>query len=74
MGVATITGTVSDPAGVETCNWSSPSLVRWVPLLGPNLTVVAPLSPVPVIVTTVPPAVGPRAGATAVMVGAPAAV
>ena len=37
----------------------------------PNVTVVAPeTKPLPVRVTTVPPAVGPAAGVTLVMVGA----
>ena len=36
----------------------------------PNLTAVAPVKPVPVMVTVVPPAVGPVVGLTEVTVGA----
>ncbi|WP_245560438.1 hypothetical protein [Nocardia asiatica] len=35
----------------------------------PNLTVVGPVKPVPVIVTLVPPVVGPDVGEMEVMVG-----
>ena len=38
--------------------------------VAPNLTAVAPVRFVPVIVTLVPPAVGPALGLTAVTVGA----
>jgi hypothetical protein len=36
----------------------------------PNVTAVAPVNPVPVIVTLVPPVAGPEVGATLVTVGA----
>ena len=39
-------------------------------LVAPNRTAVAPLKPVPVIVTVVPPASGPAAGDIEVTVGA----
>ncbi len=38
----------------------------------PNLTAVTPVNPVPVIVTLVPPAVGPLAGEIEVTAGAEA--
>ena len=34
----------------------------WSRLVAPNLTAVAPVNPVPVMVTLVPPAVGPASG------------
>src|SRR5208337_5497894 len=40
-----------------------------VPAVDPNLTDVAPVNPVPVTVTVVPPANGPAAGVTPVTVG-----
>ena len=43
--------------------------VRPVPAPGPNLTAVAPVNPVPVTVTRVPPAVGPLVGEMTVIVG-----
>ena len=43
---------------------------RLVPEVVPNLTAVAPVNPVPVIVTAVPPAVDPLAGEMLVTVGA----
>ena len=39
----------------------------------PKVTAVAPVKPVPLIVTLVPPAIGPLAGETALTVGADAA-
>ena len=44
--------------------------VKLVALVAPNLTAVAPVKFVPVIVTTVPPVVGPEFGLTGVTVGA----
>ena len=43
--------------------------VKLVALVAPNLTAVAPDSAVPVIVTDVPPVVGPAFGATEVTAG-----
>jgi hypothetical protein len=71
------------PPGVVTLTSTTPAIwagevmvilvleftVRLVPAVVPNLTAVAPVNPVPVIVTTVPPAVGPLAGEMAVTVG-----
>ncbi len=42
--------------------------VAW---LAPNATVVGPANPLPVMVTTVPPATGPALGLRALMVGTP---
>ena len=44
-------------------------LVRMVPALPPNVTDVAPFNAVPVIVTVVPPAIGPVAGLMLTMLG-----
>ena len=44
--------------------------VKPVAAVAPNLTAVAPVKPVPVIVTLVPPAVGPAVGEIEVTVGA----
>ena len=43
--------------------------VRWVPAVVPNRTAVAPVNPVPVTMTRVPPAVGPLGGEMAVTLG-----
>ena len=43
-----------------------------VAAVDPKVTAVAPVKPVPVTVTLVPPAVGPEPGANAVTVGAAA--
>ncbi len=43
--------------------------VKEVATMLPNLTEVAPVKPVPVIVTIVPPAIGPELGETPVTVG-----
>ena len=47
----------------------SEATTRLVPAVDPNSTVVAPVNPVPVTVTVVPPANGPKAGEIPVMVG-----
>ncbi|GGO99709.1 hypothetical protein GCM10012280_66790 [Wenjunlia tyrosinilytica] len=67
-GVTTVTLTVPEPAGA--------AVVIWVALTGvndtdvaPNLTVVAPVKSVPVIVTGVPPAFEPPLGLRLVMTG-----
>jgi hypothetical protein len=43
--------------------------VKTEALVEPNLTDVAPVKPVPVIITDVPPAAGPLLGSTLVTVG-----
>ena len=45
------------------------TLILWYAQVPPNLTTVAPVKPVPVIVTLVPPSVLPVAGVTEVTVG-----
>ena len=45
------------------------TLRPWPPVV-PKLTALAPVKPVPVMVTVVPPAGGPATGLTAVTVGA----
>ena len=44
--------------------------MKLVAAVAPKLTAVAPVKPVPVMVTEVPPASGPAVGLTAVTVGA----
>lgn len=44
--------------------------VKLVAAVAPNVTAVTPVKPVPVIVTTVPPAVGPEVGEIEPTVGA----
>ena len=66
-----VTATLAAPAtlaGVCTTICVAVLLVT-VPATPPNVTDVALLKPVPVIVTEVPPPTGPVAGETAVMVG-----
>ena len=58
------------PAGEVAVIWVSESTVKVVAGVVPKSTAVAPVKPVPVMVTEVPPAVGPEPGATEVTVGA----
>jgi len=69
-GVVTVTLTVPvlPAAGLVTVICVAESAVI-VPAAPPKLTPVAPARPVPVIVTGVPPPVGPRAGDIAVTTG-----
>ena len=65
-GVVTVTSTVAAASAGEMMEIEVEELTtRPVPAVVPNLTTVAPVKPVPVTVTGVPPAVGPRAGAHA---------
>ncbi len=50
----------------------SETTVKLAARTAPKVTLVAPLNPVPVMVTLVPPAVGPELGVTAVTDGADA--
>ncbi len=50
--------------------WVSESTVKVAAGVEPKSTAVAPVKSVPVMVTVVPPAVGPAVGLTAVTVGA----
>jgi hypothetical protein len=67
--VVTVTSTVPTPAGEVAVIWVALSTVK-EPALLPNLTAVAPEKLVPVMVTLVPPDVGPVFGLTLVTVGA----
>jgi hypothetical protein len=69
-GVVTVTSTTpASPAGEVAVMLVSLATVNEIAALDPKLTAVAPVYPVPVIVTAVPPATGPDAGATTVTVG-----
>ncbi len=68
-GVVTVTSTVPAPAGEVAVIWVSELTVNEVAAVAPNATAVAPVNPVPVIVTEVPPACGPLLGLTLVTVG-----
>jgi hypothetical protein len=67
-GVVTVMSTVPVPAGLVTVICVPESAVI-APAAPPKLTLVAPANPVPVIVTTVPPVLGPRAGEITVTAG-----
>ena len=68
--VVTVTSTVPvEPAGAVAVMLFAVLAVIVADVL-PNLTAVAPARLVPVIVTVVPPAVGPAVGVTCVTVGA----
>ena len=65
----TVTSTVPAPPGLVAVIWVSESIVIVVADVTPNPTDVAPIKPLPVITTDVPPTVGPDAGAIAVTAG-----
>ena len=71
-GVTTVTSTVPAlPAG-EVAEMLEPSALTETMVPGwllPKSTAVAPVNPVPVIVTEVPPVVGPKEGAMAFTTG-----
>ena len=70
-GVVTATDVApAPPAGVTAVIWVSPVTVKLVAALPPKVTALAPVRPVPVIVTLVPPAVDPELGVALVIVGA----
>ena len=73
-GELTRTRTIPAPGGLWTCSSLSSMGFTLVPSALPKLTAAACARLVPVIMTSVPPAVGPRAGATPVMVGTPGLV
>jgi hypothetical protein len=69
--VVTVTSTApADPAGAVAVMEVAELTVKPVAATVPNLTAVAPVKPVPVTVTDVPPAAGPELGLIAVTVGA----
>ncbi len=69
-GVVTVTSTVPLPAGAVAVMLVALTTVMPVAEAAPNLTAVAPVKPVPVMVTEVPPLAGPELGEMAVTVGA----
>ena len=69
--VVTVTSMVpAEPAGEVAVILIAELTVKLVAAAAPNLTAVAPVNPVPVTNTTVPPARGPLAGEITVTVGA----
>jgi hypothetical protein len=68
-GVVTVTSTVPEPGGDDAVISVELTRLTLVAPFGPKLMPVAPTKFVPVIVTLVPPAVGPDAGLTPVTVG-----
>src|SRR6202790_5136741 len=69
-GVVTVTSTVAAASAGEVMEMDVAELTtRPVPATVPNFTTVAPVKPVPVTVTGVPPVVGPLLGLTPVTVG-----
>ena len=68
--VVTVTSTApDDPAGATAVKLVAELTLNDVAGAEPNLTAVAPVKPVPVTVTDVPPVVGPEEGLTEVTVG-----
>ena len=65
-----MTSTVPVPAGAVAVIWVAVFTITPVAAVVPNLTPVAPVRLVPVMVTEVPPAVGPEVGLIPVTVGA----
>ena len=70
LGVVTLTSIVPAPAAGEVAVRRVAELYVTLAATVPNVTVDALVNPVPVIVTTVPPATGPLAGEILVTVGA----
>jgi hypothetical protein len=64
----TVTSTIPDPAGAVAVITVGEKIIK-VAVVAPNLTAVAPVKFVPVIVTVVPPAFGPLVGLRLVTVG-----
>jgi hypothetical protein len=69
FGVVTVTSTVPVPAGEVAVIEVSELTVKLAAEATPKRTAVAPVKPVPVMVTVVPPASGPAIGVTALTVG-----
>ena len=70
-GVVTVTSTVPVPAGDVAVIWVGELTVKPVAGVAPKLTAVAAVKLVPVMVTLVPPVVGPAVGEIEATVGAP---
>ena len=69
MVTITLTAPAAVPAGDTTVIWPALLTVNEVAALAPNLTAVAPVKLVPLIVTLVPPATSPDGGASELSVG-----
>lgn len=67
--VVTVASTVPLPGGDVAVIDVAEFTVKLVALLAPNFTAVAPVKPVPVIATDVPPSAGPEVGEIEVTVG-----
>ena len=61
--------TVPVPAGLVAVSVLSFTTTTLVAAFAPNVTLVAPVKPLPLIVTDVPPVVGPSVGTTLVTTG-----
>ncbi|MGY4359591.1 hypothetical protein ACVW0J_006084 [Bradyrhizobium sp. i1.7.7] len=68
--VVTRTSTVPVPAGDVAAIWVAELTVKPAAAVAPNVTAVAPVKLVPVMITLVPPPPGPDVGVIEVMVGA----
>ena len=68
--VVTLTSTVPVPAGEVAVIVVAETTVKPVAAVAPNVTAVAPVKLVPVMVTVVPPPPGPEVGEIDVTVGA----
>ena len=68
--VVTLTSTVPVPAGDVAVIWVAELTVKVVAAVAPKITAVAPVNPVPLMVTVVPPDPGPEVGEIDVTVGA----
>ena len=68
--MVTLTSTVPVPAGAVALIEVAELTVKPVAGVAPKLTAVAPVNPVPVMVTEVPPAPGPDVGEIEVTAGA----
>src|SRR5450631_1419632 len=70
LGVVTLTVTAPTPAAVTAVIWVAELTVKLAAAVAPNFTAVAPVKPVPVMTTLVPPASGPDVGVKPEMLGA----
>ena len=69
MALVTVTLTVPVPAGLVAAIWVSETMANDA-AVEPKLTAVAPVKPVSVMITVVPPTVGPELGLMLEIVGA----
>ena len=68
-GVVTVTSTIPLPAGLTAVICVSLFTVKLLTADGPNRTWLAPVKPLPMIVTVVPPAAGPDVGEMLIIFG-----